>query len=409
MIKPDNKLNAKNLYLVMSHLRCPKIVYLQFLIICFFILGFVHLVQAKADLTSLVKKIQPSVVTIITYGHKNNTLNQGSGFFIDRAGLLITNYHVLEGAYYANVETHDGYIYSIDYIVAENQDLDLIKVHVDMPRKHMMAANVTRKLPNVAERVIVIGSPLGFEQSVSDGIVSSVRRSEYPTLIQITAPVSPGSSGSPVVNMKGEVIGVSTGGFSTGQNLNFAMPSKYILDLKNLDIAVDLYAWQNRKLNIKIGEKRKDLFKEKDRLNPNIKVRGQRNKIEDLYEEEDRFNRKLLRKELDKEWEQLEAEYKVLEKFRNCFRPEVFNSKLYELNLKRARFNAKVKAFKIEHGIPLKPPKAPKTPIKIYLVDGSIIETNAYLESGDTVIIFTDSKRIKKIKKTDIKNIVGNH
>ena len=399
MVKPDNKLNANKLYLIINHIRCPKVVCLQFLIICFFILGPVLQVQAKTDLANLVKEIQPSVVTITTYDDKKNTLKQGSGFFIDGTGVIITNYHVLKEAYYAKVKTYDGHIYPIDNIVAENKYVDLIKAHVDIPRKHIKIANITQELPEIAEHIIVIGSPHGLEQSVSDGIVSSVRSSQYPTLIQITAPVSPGSSGGPVINRKGKVIGVTTFYITRGQNLNFAVPSKYILDLGNFVSAKSLYMWaasnefRNREEKIQEREEREET-----------------KKLRELYDWKTRYNRK--REEFDKERNQLNKECQVLEDFRGCFRPEVFNRKLYELNLKRARFDAKVEAFNAEiavfnvkQGTPLKPPNAQ---IEVHLNDGEIVETDGYLESGDT-IIFTDGKRVRKIKKSNINNIVRNH
>lgn len=99
----------------------------------------------------------------------------------------------------------------------------------------MRPLSINASLPEVGERVVVIGSPLGLEQTVSDGIVSAVREvSAFGTIIQITAPISPGSSGSPVVNMKGEVIGVATFQSMIGQNLNFAIPGERIAKLTKI-------------------------------------------------------------------------------------------------------------------------------------------------------------------------------
>ena len=88
------------------------------------------------------------------------------------------------------------------------------------------------KLPEVGERVIVIGTPLGLDKTVSDGIVSAVREIPgFGKIVQLTAPISPGSSGSPVMNMKGEVIGIATFFVVAGQNLNFAIPGERIARL----------------------------------------------------------------------------------------------------------------------------------------------------------------------------------
>ena len=88
-------------------------------------------------------------------------------------------------------------------------------------------------MPQEGESIVVIGNPFGLEGSVTNGIVSAVREIPgYGKIIQITAPISPGSSGSPVVNMLGQVIGVATLQAAEGQSLNFAVPSERISQLR---------------------------------------------------------------------------------------------------------------------------------------------------------------------------------
>jgi hypothetical protein len=114
-----------------------------------------------------------------------------------------------------------------------HKEADIIRASVNIPLESVRPLSMTISIPEVGERVAVIGSPLGLERTVSDGIVSAVR--EIPTfgnIYQITAPISPGSSGSPVVNMKGEIIGVATFQYAEGQNLNFAIPAQRITKLK---------------------------------------------------------------------------------------------------------------------------------------------------------------------------------
>ena len=207
----------------------------RLIVIAFFILtvGFNYGATAQAQLTSLVKKIQPAVVTVIAYDINNQVSNLGTGFFIDESGHLITNFHVLEGRYAAEVRTAAGKTYPVKFVIAENKSTDLIKVLVDIPKRDFKWVNVNAKTPEIAERVVVVGSPMGLDQTVSEGIVSSVR--EIPNVgnfFQISAPISPGSSGSPVMNLKGDVIGVATFQFIQGQNLNFAVAGKSLLDLK---------------------------------------------------------------------------------------------------------------------------------------------------------------------------------
>jgi S1-C subfamily serine protease len=209
-------------------------------------------VKAETDLTELVKVVQPSVATVVAYDVDQNVANIGTGFFVNKNGYLITNYHVLVGKFGAEIKTADGSTYPIKSVVAENQTTDLIKVRVDIPPEKVHWIKVSAKMPPVAQRVMVVGSPMGLEHSVSDGIVSSVR--EIPGVgifFQMSAPISPGSSGSPVVNMEGKVVGVATFQFLQGQNLNFAISGKSILDLKTNKPGQTLSEWTYSQSNQK--------------------------------------------------------------------------------------------------------------------------------------------------------------
>ena len=199
---------------------------------------------STGHIAPLVKKIQPAVVTVVAYDANREVSNLGSGFFIDKKGYLITNYHVLKGSYAADVKTYDGKEYPIELVVAENIPSDLIKVWVKIPESSIHWLPVTETEPSIADRVLVVGSPLGLEQTVSEGIVSAVR--ELPVVgkvFQLSAPISPGSSGSPVVNMRGKVVGVASFQAVRGQNLNFAVSSKGILDLKQSETSKTLSEW----------------------------------------------------------------------------------------------------------------------------------------------------------------------
>ncbi len=202
--------------------------------------------SAKGDvnLVELSKKVRPAVVLIETFDKDKKALGQGSGFFINQKGHLITNYHILEGAYSAEVKTFDGRMYPVKLVLAERQEVDLIKVLVDIPEKATKFVQVTNTVPEVAERVLVVGSPMGLDQTVSEGIVSAVR--DIPAIgkiFQISAPISQGSSGSPVVNMKGQVIGVATFQLIEGQNLNFAVSGRQVLALKPEKKSKTLKEW----------------------------------------------------------------------------------------------------------------------------------------------------------------------
>ncbi len=149
----------------------------------------------------------------------------GTGFFINKNGDFITNFHVLRDADRAYIKTKNGGTYNVKSIIAQYEDLDLIVGRADILDKTPLPVPFSSSLPQIGEKIIVIGNPFVLEQSVTDGIVSAIRetKSDGRTIIQISAPISPGSSGSPVVNMKGEVIGVATFQLIVGQNLNFAV------------------------------------------------------------------------------------------------------------------------------------------------------------------------------------------
>ncbi|MGE5605786.1 MAG: tetratricopeptide repeat protein [Bacteroidota bacterium] len=207
-----------------------QLIKLSLSVITFVTFAFATL--AQDSLPEIIKKIEPSIIVVLTYDQDGKLLGQGSGFFINKNGEAITSRHVLEGAVRAEIKTMDGTIYPIAKIITEDKDSDIIKIEVIIPENRVRFLEVSASFPEVGERVVVIGSPLGLEQTVSDGIVSAVRKIPiFGKIIQISAPISPGSSGSPVINLKGEVIGVATFQMVEGQNLNFAIPGSRILDL----------------------------------------------------------------------------------------------------------------------------------------------------------------------------------
>lgn len=201
---------------------------------------------AQDKLPNLIKKIQPSIVSIITYDKSGEPLSSGSGFFINSSGNIITNCHVMEDAWDADIKTFEGNTYHVDKVLAHNYNSDIVMLSLKMPDNNKYI-KITTEIPEIGSSVFVIGNPRGLEQTVSDGIVSAVRVDpDYGKVVQITAPISPGSSGSPVMNMKGEVIGVATYQFINGQNLNFAIPC-LVIDNLNPVQNFSLAKWQEIK------------------------------------------------------------------------------------------------------------------------------------------------------------------
>ncbi|NLJ38044.1 MAG: trypsin-like serine protease, partial [Candidatus Atribacteria bacterium] len=191
---------------------------------------------SQADLVSLVKKVKPSIVAIYTFNNQGHSLMQGSGFFINNQGDFITNWHVIENAHSAVIKTFEGHSYLVKEILGGSKESDLALLSVDIRNDSVQGLPISRSMPEIGERVLVMGNPLALEFSVSDGIIAAIRKiPEYSNgdVIQITAPVSPGSSGSPVMNMQGEVIAVAFYVYFHGENLNFAIPSQRVIDIIN--------------------------------------------------------------------------------------------------------------------------------------------------------------------------------
>lgn len=170
----------------------------------------------------------PSVVLLSMSDRNGQPLSMGSGFFVG-GDLIATNAHVVEGASSGFAKPVDGDTnFRIQGITGVDQERDIVVLQVDGTGP-VLSLNRARSV--VGQKVYAIGNPRGLEGTFSEGIVSSVRPIGTDTLLQITAPISPGSSGGPILNDSGEVIGIATASFSGGQNLNFAVPSKYLGEL----------------------------------------------------------------------------------------------------------------------------------------------------------------------------------
>jgi S1-C subfamily serine protease len=188
----------------------------------------------QESLPDLVRRVKPSVVAIATYDAQGEGLMTGSGFFV-APGQVVTNLHVIRGAQRSEIKTLDGKgkVYPVTGVLAVDEDGDLALLSIaTMPADRPRATELATVLPDEGEQIIVIGNPLKLEGSVTDGIVSAVR--EVPNvgkIIQITAPVSHGNSGSPVFNLKGQVVGVVTVKVTNGQNINLAIGATRVAKL----------------------------------------------------------------------------------------------------------------------------------------------------------------------------------
>lgn len=185
----------------------------------------IFLCSCQKELKDIINETEKATFTIYTYDEFGSPLGSGSGFFIDGTGTGITNYHVLDGAVKAILKTSEGKEYEIDKVIASNKNWDIIKFSViNSDNAKFTYLSFTQEEMEQGDKVYNISSPLGLEKSVSDGIVASLRNDKkYGDVIQITAPISPGSSGSALLNEKGKVFAVATFNRRGGQNLNFGV------------------------------------------------------------------------------------------------------------------------------------------------------------------------------------------
>lgn len=183
-------------------------------------------VNVRAGAREVFQQASPNIFSVETVGAAGKPLRQGSGVRISRDS-LITNCHVLDEAKGITVRQENrrfpGKVVQRD----EGRDLCLVSVSFNDAQKAALKLRDSETLV-VGEEVFAIGAPLGLELTISNGIVSSLRKAEDGMLIQITAPISPGSSGGGLFDGKGNLIGITTLQAVEGQNVNFAIPVEWI-------------------------------------------------------------------------------------------------------------------------------------------------------------------------------------
>lgn len=182
--------------------------------------------------TQLMEQFRSSIVTITTYDGTAKPLSRGHGFFIDSQH-IVSNRHVFEHAQQGKVELYDGRVFAVPWVVAEDTDADLILVSIAVPRTDIRPFSVAGTLPHVGETIMIMGSP-ALALGVSTGIVSALQSlPDFGPIFQVSTPIEPGLSGSPVVNAQGQVIGIITGQlWQQGKSTGFAVPGVRLITLK---------------------------------------------------------------------------------------------------------------------------------------------------------------------------------
>ena len=177
-----------------------------------------------SPLKIIVKKAEKATFIIYTFDEFGSPSGLGSGFFIDSNGTGITNYHVLDGAVKAIIKTYDDNEYEIDSFIASDKDWDIVKFSIKSNGQTFKPLKFSKRKIEKGDVVYNISNPLGLEKSFSDGKVSSLREDKHRgDIVQITAPISSGSSGSPILDKNGNVFAVATFINRGGQNLNFGV------------------------------------------------------------------------------------------------------------------------------------------------------------------------------------------
>jgi hypothetical protein len=176
----------------------------------------------------------PSVVSVRT------GQSLGTGFVVSQDGLIATNLHVIAGNSDITVTLADHREFQVIEIWNGDRQRDLVIMRIQAKKLPVIPLGNSDEI-RAGDSVVAIGHPLGLEDTVSNGLVSAVRKLDKGlTVLQISAPIAPGSSGGPIFNDHGEVIGVATAIMLGGQNINFGVPVSYLKELLKRPAAVNL-------------------------------------------------------------------------------------------------------------------------------------------------------------------------
>ena len=184
------------------------------------------------DLRTIARQTRPAVYLLVLQDEDGKTIGSGTGFLISSDGLLVTNHHVIAEAKVIIAKAENGGLFPVRKVVATDIRNDLAILQLD--GKDLPCLTLAPDgSAEVGTRIAVVGSPLGLEGSLTEGIISARRKmpGEKRDVLQISAPISKGSSGSPVLDAQGHVVGVASFLLLDGQGLNFASPSENLRSL----------------------------------------------------------------------------------------------------------------------------------------------------------------------------------
>lgn len=180
-------------------------------------------ISCKKSLQQIIEDSEAATFIIYTYDEYGSPAGSGSGFFIQPEGIGVTNWHVLDKSVKAVIKTSEGTEYEIDSVLSASSKKDILVFRVKNNNTHFKTVSFAKTKPVKGDKVYNIGAPMGLESSVSEGIVASFRDDSHGEIVQTTAAISPGSSGSPLMNEKGEVFAIATFKRKGGENINFGV------------------------------------------------------------------------------------------------------------------------------------------------------------------------------------------
>lgn len=218
-------------------------------IILIVLLAIILMTSCSKGAKTVLEKAEMATFIIYTFDEFGSPAGSGSGFFIDDEGTGITNYHVLNGSLKAIIRLKDGKEYEIDKVLASDKKWDIAKFSIiNKEKEHFEYLKFSNNEISQGEKVYNLGAPIGFEQTFVDGLVSSIRTDSHGQVLQVSIPISSGSSGSPIMNEYGDVVAVATFKSTRGENINFGV----VINEEKLSLMTsNPFAKTNRQFNNK--------------------------------------------------------------------------------------------------------------------------------------------------------------
>ncbi len=184
----------------------------------------------KLTTAQIADKATPAVVVVESYNEDGERMGQGSGYVHSTDGMVVTNYHVIRGSRSLSVRIPSKGSVQVQHLLGYNIENDIAVLQLAEPVAAALEIE-DFELVKVGDRVVAVGAPLGLESTVTEGIISALRDRSGTHIIQTSAALSAGSSGGPLLNEYGKVIGVSAAGVRDGQNLNFVISARHVTEV----------------------------------------------------------------------------------------------------------------------------------------------------------------------------------